>query len=342
MGLAVRRPEAHTRLLRLSLAAFVLVAGVAGGADPARIEPVGRYVMIVTGVAGSPEHAERHTRWRDQFIATATGRLSVPLENLYVLGEHPPEAPGAQLLPSTADGVRSALGSVARRMRRGDLLLVMLLGHGTFDGVDAKFNLMGPDLEAAQWQALLATLPGTVVFVNTASASFPFLSRLAGARRVVITATSSAAQRFDTVFAEFFVEAFDTDDADLDKNGRVSIGEAFSYASRQTTRWYEQRGQLPTERALLDGTGDGTGQEAGDLGPDVAMASRLFLDPSPDEALSSDPALSQLIGRRDALEAELDELKRKRDLMPPGDYARELERVLIEIARLSRQIRSRS
>jgi hypothetical protein len=319
-----------------------MAACLAACVEPARAQAPARYVMIVTGVAGSPEHEERHARWRDQFIATATGRLSVPLAHLYVLGGRVPSAPGAHVLPATIDGVRTAVGSVAGRMRREDVLLVLLFGHGTFDGVDAKFNLAGPDLEAAEWHGLLAPLPGTVVFVNTASASFPFLSRMAAPRRVVITATASAAQRFDTMFAEFFVEAFDHDEADVDKDGRVSIGEAFAFASRHTTRWYEQRGQLPTERALLDGTGNGVGHEAGDLGPDGAVASRLFLDAGVDEAMSSDPALSQLIGRRNGLEAELEELKRKRALMPPGDYERELERLLIDIARISRRIRSRS
>ena len=93
-------------------------------------------------------------------------------------------------------------------MTRDDLLLIVLIGHGTFDGVDAKFNLVGADLESAQWAELLAGLPGRVVVVNTSSASFPFIERLTGDRRVVITATDSVAQRFDTVFPDYFIKAF--------------------------------------------------------------------------------------------------------------------------------------
>ena len=110
--------------------------------------------------------------------------------------------------------------------------------------------------------ALFDGLPGRVVVVNTSPASFPFLERLAGPRRIVITATDSAAQRFDTVFPEYFIKAFAEDAADLDKNGRVSIWEAFAAAADGVRRHYQQRGQLATERPLLDDNGDGVGHEA--------------------------------------------------------------------------------
>ncbi len=41
---------------------------------------------------------------------------------------------------------------------------------------------------------------------------------------------------------------------------------------------YEQRGQLTTERALIDDNGDGVGREAEAPGPDGALARILYLD----------------------------------------------------------------
>jgi hypothetical protein len=298
----------------------------------------GRHVLVVSGVAGSPALAETHARWIGSFVSALTGPLGVPSDRVVTLREVRAGDPGA----ATRENVRAAMATIRRRLGPDDLLLLLLVGHGTFDGVDAKFNLVGPDLEAGEWRQLLDGLPGHLVVVNTTAASFPFLRRLAGPRRVVITATDSPAQQYDTVFPEFFVEAFPGPDGDLDKDGRVSIGEAFSYASGQTRRWYEQQGRLPTERALLDDTGDGVGKEAGVPGRDGALASRLFLDAGPDAQPSADPALSELIARRNALEAAIDELKRKRAFMPPGDYDRELERLLVEMARVSRLIRARS
>jgi hypothetical protein len=316
---------------------LVFVAGLAlCGVDAAVAGE--RYVLVVSGVSGSPALAEEHARLREAFAGALTGAMQLQADRLYVLREAPPGSPDA----ATGANVRAVVDTLRRRLRRDDVLHVVLFGHGTYDGVDAKFNLVGPDLEAAEWRTLLAGLPSFVVIVNTTGASFPFLQRLAAPRRVVITATDSPAQRYDTVFPRFFVDAFTDPESDLDKDGRLSVGEAFTYASTRTRRWYEQHGQLATERALLDDNGDGVGVEAGVAGSDGALASRLFFDPGPDETWSADPALSQLIARRDALEAAIDELKRKRSFMPAGDYERELERLLIDLARLSRLIRSRS
>ena len=104
---------------------------------------------------------------------------------------------------ATADNVRKAVNGVRQKMTRDDLFIIVLIGHGTFDGVDAKFNLVGRDLESAEWAALLRPLPGRVVVVNTTAGSFPFIERLAGPKRIVISATDSVAQRFDTVFPEY-------------------------------------------------------------------------------------------------------------------------------------------
>jgi len=297
-----------------------------------------RFVLVVAGAAGSPKVHQDHARWVDTLEKALVGPFGIPADHVIVLRDAPADDAGA----ATAEHVKAAIGRLRERLDRDDMFCVVLIGHGTYDGVDAKFNLVGPDLEAADWKRLLDTLPGQQVVINTAGASFPFLQRLAAQRRVVVTATGSPAQRYDTVFPQFFVASLEDPEADLDKDGRVSIGEAFTYASTRTRRWYEQRGQLPTERALLDDNGDGSGKEAGVPGPDGSVASRLFQDAGPEAGRSSDPALSELIARRDAIEGAIEELKRKRTFMPPGDYEKELERLLIDMARVSRQVRARS
>jgi hypothetical protein len=296
--------------------------------------------LVVSGAPGSDEYAERQQAWRETIVAHLTGHLEVPQTHVRVLAER--EGTGYPV--ASAAAVRDALEGFARTHTDADTLFVILFGHGTFDGVAAKFNLVGPDLDADGWLSLLREVPGRLVFVQTASASFPFLKALAAPGRVVITATASPGQKYDTVFADHFVAALasDTADADLDKDGRISIWEAFSYASTQTARYYEQRGQLPVEKALLDDTGGGTGRDLLTEGADGLLASRTFLDPDPLTAGLSDPSVTLLIGRRNTLEAELDELKRKKSFMPTDDYARELERLVIDIARTSREIRLRT
>jgi hypothetical protein len=318
---------------RRTLWAVVLAYLVAGTASASE-----RYVLVVAGAPGSAEHADNQARWLNTLVTSLRGSLGLPADHVVVLGGPNTDASAR----STADNVRTAVRRLLQRASREDLVAVVLIGHGTWDGVTAKFNLVGPDLDASDWAALLAPLPSQVVVVNTTAASAPFLSELAGPRRVIVTATSSAAQRFDTVFAQFFSTALTEGEADLDKDERVSVWEAFTFASVRVKRHYEQRGQLATERALLDDTGDGVGKEAGDVGPDGTVASRTFLDAGPAVARAGSPALSELLSRRERLLADLDELKRKRTFMPVGDYASELERLLVDIARISQQIRRQS
>ena len=238
--------------------------------------------------------------------------------------------------------MRRAVAGLRARVAADDLLLVVLIGHGTFDGDAAKFNIVGPDLDAAQWSGLLKGVAGRIAVVNTTGPSFPFLAELSAKGRVVITATDSAAQRFETVFPEFFVQALSTDASDSDKNGRVSLWEAFTFASLGVKQWYEQRGQLSTERAVLDDDGDGRGKEAGAPGPDGGLARVTYLNPDAAGTLGSDNPLVALHRRRAELEEQIEALKARKAEMPEEDYQQQLEKLDLELARISREIRSRS
>ena len=127
-------------------------------------------------------------------------------------------------------------------------MLVVLLGHGTFDGDQAKFNLVGPDLTAGEWSVMLGALPARVVVVNTTESSAPFIEALAAKGRVVITATDTGAQKYATVFPEYFAKALADAASDLDKDGKTSIWEVFSATSGSVARHYTERAQLTTER----------------------------------------------------------------------------------------------
>jgi len=293
-----------------------------------------RYALVVQGASGGDELAARHAGWRAALVESLVVTLGFPPGQVVVLTE----SPGPGEAAATREGVSRALGRFARVLTPDDTLLVVLIGHGTFDGADAKFNLVGPDLTAREWGRLMRDLPGLLVVVDTTSASAPFLPELAGTRRIVITATDSPAQTFSTVFPEYFAGALGSPEADLDKNERVSLWEAFVAVSALVRRHYEQLGQLATERPLIDDNGDGRGKEAGEPGPDGRLAATTYLDarPAPPDA---DPELVELYQRRAMLEVQAGELKVRRPLMPEGEYAREFERLMIDLARVSRAIR---
>jgi hypothetical protein len=322
------------------LQAALIVAGLLECSASAAVAADGaqnRYALIVSGATGGQEYVTQYARWSADLAKALVEALRFEPSQVAVLSEtRQPEA------AATAGNVRRALASIRDRMTRDDLLLVVLIGHGTFDGVDAKFNLVGPDLESADWSALLRPFPGRVVVVNTTSGSFPFLERLAAPRRIVISATDSSAQRFDTVFPEYFIRALTDDGADIDKNGRISIWEAFAAASGNVRRHYQQRGQLSTERALLDDNGDGVGTEVGDRGEDGSYASRTYLDASLPGAAPTDEVLLKLLQRRATLEADVEDLKIRRTFLPAAEYAKEFERIMIELAKVSHDIRART
>lgn len=313
---------------------LVLLATVLAG--PARAGD--RYALVVSGASGGESYAKTYDRWRSALASALRDKLAFPPDHVVVLAE----AAADGVRRATRDEVRKVFADWRGRLGQNDLLLVVLIGHGTHDGIDAKFNLVGPDLGAAEWRTLVDGLPGQLVFVNTTGASFPFLEQLSSKARVLITATDSAAQRFETVFAEFLIQAIVSADTDADKSGRLSVLEVFSAASASVRQWYEQNGQLATERAVLDDNGDGAGNEAGAPGQDGTLARRIFLDAGLAPEVTSDPALAALYRRRAALEAQIEELKARKDSMTPGAYESELERLLVELATVSRQIRSRS
>lgn len=312
-----------------------IAAALVCSASPAAAQ--NRYALIVSGASGGQEYVVQYSRWCRELSRTLIENFTFTPTAVTVLSDTAQPAAAA-----TADNVRRVLASLRERMTRDDLLLVVLIGHGTFDGVDAKFNLVGPDLESAEWAAVLRPMPGRTVIVNTTSASFPFLERLAAPRRVVISATDSAEQRFDTVFPGYFIRALADEASDLDKNGRISIWEAFASAVSAVKRHYQQRGQLSTERALLDDNGDGAGTDVTDQGEDGSYASRTYLDESLPGVAPTNEVLLRLLQRRALLAAEVDDLQIRKTFLAPDDYAREFERLMIELARVSHDIRARA
>ena len=242
---------------------------------------------------------------------------------------------------ATAENVKLVFGKLAKQVKAGDLLFVLLIGHGGGQGADAKFNLIGPDLGVAEWAALLQPIQGRVAVVDSTSASFPYLAGLKGPGRVIITATNSVAQRYHTVFPDAFLKSLTATEADVDKNGRISLLEAFTHASRLVTQHYEQSGHMATEKAVFDDTGDGVGRDAATTGPDGTIAGLTYLDTAT-MPTSSDPAVQDLIGRQKTLTEQVDELRRKRPTMPAEEFDREFEKLIVELAVVSRDVRRKT
>lgn len=326
----------------LALAAAALVAAPAaassGGAS---------HLIVIAGVGGEPRARDAFHEEATALATAAEKQMGLPAESVWCLTEDPGRTPVIDAA-SRREGIEEAFDAVARASAPGDLVLVVLIGHGSDRGGEARFNIPGRDMTPSDFAELLDRLPGRrIAFVNTASASGGWVSALAGEGRVIVTATKSGMERNQTVFGRYFVDAFTGDGADTDKNGRVSVLEAFEFARLEVARFYEAEGRLQTEHALLEDDGDGEGSGEPEPGSgDGALARVAFLAPTPgagsaEAALESsdDPALAALLAERAELEARLEALKARRDAMPADEYDAQLEELLVDLSLKSVAIR---
>jgi len=313
-----------------------VVALIAIGVRPVSAQTT-RYAVIVQGASGDPQYATQHRAWVDGLAGVLRDKLGFDAAHLVVLTEEP----RANELKSTAENVKATLARVAKDTKADDLVFVMLIGHGSGDGAAAKFNLVGPDLTAVEWAGLFQPIAARLAVVDSTSSSFTFLAGLSGKNRVVITATGSYSQRFHTVFPDAFIQALTAGDADADKNGRISLLEAFTYASRLVALHYEQVGYMSTETAVFDDNGDGKGRSAAQTGDDGVVAGLTYLDVVA-APKASDPAVQALLVRQQQLTDQIDALRRQRPTMAPIDFDRQFEALIIELATVSRDVRRRN
>jgi len=295
-------------------------------------------LLIVSGLGGTPEYDARFTALAAR-LAAAARNTGIAADNIVTLSSSP-NGDGAR---ADRDAVLAAISRAASSLAADDQFFLVLIGHGNPRGDGAVFNLPGPDLTDSELAAALDAFGERLVtVVNTASASGPFVARLSAPHRVVITATASGREYHAPLFGEFFVTAFEAPGADRDKDERISMLEAFEFASREVRRSYESEKRLLIEHALLDDNGDGEGsRQPGEFAADGALAHRVYLRP----ALSADDGVPAEVlamqQRKQALEMSISELKQQRDSLPRAQYYDRLEALLVDLALLSRDLRAR-
>jgi hypothetical protein len=302
---------------------------------PTRAVAQDTYLLLITGVSGDDTLAAQYQKWGATVVDGAKKR-GVPAANIVYLAEATDKDPARIRARSTRENVTQAFTDIAGRVKPADEVFILLIGHGSFDGQLGSFNLPGPDLTAADFAKLLDKLGlQRVTFVNTASSSGAFLAPLKGSNRVIVAATKTGGERLDTRFPGYFVDALESDEADRDKNGRVSVLEAFDYAKTKVAAVYEQGGHILTEHATLDDGSDGK------LAGTVFLSPERTRDAATAAAAAADPALRALLSQQDALERQVAELRLKKDTMDPVQYEQQLERLVTDLALKTREIRDR-
>ena len=303
------------------------------------------HALIVVGLGGNADYRDRFHNQAVALREALTSKHGMLTEHVTYLGERPESAPEVVTDKSTRDNVLSYLSKIAQQMGSSDRLLVILIGHGTSDQAEARFNVTGPDLAPSDLQMALTGFPTqTLALVHTGSASGGFLGPLSGPNRIIITATRTQRERNATEFAQFFVEAITGENADLDKDERVSLLEAYQYAREEVVRFYEDENEILTEHAVLDDNGDGTGSEEVGLNePDGSLAAGFQLGgiSVTEEEINQNPELLRLYEERSQIQARITELRVLRDAMQEEAYMAAMEELLVELALKNREIRAK-
>jgi hypothetical protein len=287
------------------------------------------FYIIVSGIGGTPEYDSQFAKW--------AGDLKKELENSGP-GTHVTQLSGSD---ATRERIEQQLRQAAGELKPEDVLGVFLIGHGTFDGTDYKFNIAGPDITAIELANLLNRNPARrQLVVNMTSCSGASAAALAKTGRVVITATKSGTEKNVTVFPRFWIDALRDPGADTDKNGTLSTLEAFRYTERKTAAYYESEKLLATEHATLSDSASAkpVRNPSAENGQGLLAARLPLIRPQIETAESASPEKESLLGKKENLEAEIDKLKYQKAAMAPDEYKQRLTALLLELARTQAQI----
>lgn len=287
------------------------------------------YYVNVAGLGGEADYEQRF------------GALAADLDRITRAGgstAHVVTLAGPQ---ATREHLQQALADIATSAHADDVVVITLVGHGSFDGAQYKFNLPGPDVSAeqlAQWCDRIAATRQLII--NTTSASGGSVRALQRHDRVVISATKAGTEKNATVFARYWVEALQDPGADLDKNQVITGLEAFEYATRKTAAFYETEKRLATEHAQFEAGGraapvrDATADdEAGRM-----LASFALVRLGAGTQAATDPAKLALLKQKEQLEQQIDVLKYQRAAMSPEEYRFKLSQALVALAKVQQEL----
>lgn len=264
-----------------------------------------------------------------------------------LLGRSEPEAPTIAG-PCRLETILAAMEQLKKKVQTGDQITIFFIGHGTSDDQDAKFVIAGPDITGVKFAEILEGFPDQdLVVVNTTSSSHPFCSALSAPGRVIVCATRSAAEKYDTIFARFLLAALESHAADRDKNRRVSLFETFLFVRQKVKTWYTDQDRLPSEHPSIDDNGDGRLQTDPDPARnDGGLAQIAEVDTLATflpQTIAGGPAfetLRNLTARIRALERSIVLLRHQKTEMSDRDYWQQMEPLLIDLAGSSRRIRN--
>jgi hypothetical protein len=285
------------------------------------------YYVTVAGLGGEPDYEQRFT---------ANARDLDKLFKESGNGAHVFTLTGPQ---ATKANLTETLTSVARDAKPEDDFVLMLIGHGSYDGTDYKFNLVGPDITAAELAGFCDRIPaGRQLIVNATSSSGGSVAALEKPGRGIIAATKNGTEKNATVFARYWVEALQDPTADIDKSDSINAMEAFQYAQRKTAAFYESQKRLATEHPVFEDTGKSEPVRDASKNEGVLLKNFTVLRIGAAQKQANDPAKQALLHKKEDLEQKIDALKYQKAAMDPAEYKQQLTESLVELAQVQQEL----
>jgi hypothetical protein len=307
--------------------AWLLSVLLLAAALPARADT---YYVTVAGLGGDPDYEQRFSQ------------QAADLERIFKAAGPTAHVATLSGKEATRSHLAATLQTVASQAKPADDFVLILIGHGSYDGVEYKFNLPGPDITAAHLARLCSRIASKrQLIVNTTSASGGSLAALAKKGRAVIAATKSGTEKNATVFARYWVEALQDSRADVDKNESISALEAFQYATAKTAAFYDSQKRLATEHAVFTDTGNaGAAVRVASTGPGEGrlLGSLTLVRFGRERTAAVNPAKRSLLARKEQLEARIDTLKYQRAAMSPQEYKQQLTESLVALAKVQEEL----
>jgi hypothetical protein len=303
----------------------------------------GRWAILLSGVSGDPELQKEYLKEIRDLNSVLVDSLGFPRDQIAVLFDDPSKDPALIQHKSTRENLNAVCAKLARQVQKEDLVFVFIEGHGDYDGKVYKLNLVGPDPTADDLAAILYDIPARrFIVVNATNCSGGSIPALSQKDKIVVSATKSGMEKNLTHFGRFFIDAFKNNTADSDKNGRVSILEAFSYARQKVEEYYVNEGNLLTEHAVLDDNGDGSAQSRPAPENGEGLLARItWLNaaiPAGAQANRTPEQQKPALEARE-LEKQIEALKYAKGKMPEAEYEKKLEELLLGLARINAKLK---
>jgi hypothetical protein len=308
------------RLAGLCTAAALLLALPARG---------GTYVVTVAGLGGEADYEQRFTG------------IAKDLDRVFKSAGPDVHATTFTGADSTRAKLTQTLQQVASQAKPDDDFVLVLIGHGSFDGTQYKFNLVGPDISADELNALCDKIAAKrQLIVDTTSSSGGALLALQRPGRAVVAATKNGTEKNATVFARYFAEALQDPSADTNKDDQISAMEAFTYAAKKTADFYDSQKRLATEHAIFEDTGraDGVREASTETGEGRLLSTITLVRLGSAQQAANDPAKRDLLAQKEELEQKIDELKFDKAAMTSDDYKAQLTDALVKLAKIQEQL----